>query len=200
MIIHEKIYDSFKQKLIREVENYKMGDPSDPAIKLGPIARFDLFLNLKRQILKSLEEGAKLVNENQLDFNRDIDNEKYVIENGNFQKPIILENISKSCLAYSEELFGPVFSLYKFSDYNEAIDLANDTEYGLGASIMSNELNKANEFAKKLDCGMVFINTSTFSDSRLPYGGTKNSGYGRTSADSAFMEFTNNKVISIKLK
>ena len=90
--------------------------------------------------------------------------------------------------------------MYKLSDYNEALELANDTEYGLGASVMSKDVKKAEEFAKKLDCGMVFINSSTFSDSRLPYGGTKNSGYGRTSAYSAFHEFTNNKIISARLK
>ena len=177
-----------------------MGDPTDPINKIGPVARFDLFIKLKRQILQSLEGGAKIANENQLDFSKDLDDSNYSLEKGNFQKPIILENISKNCIAYSEEIFGPVFSLYKFSDYNEAIELANDTEFGLGASIMSNDLKKADEFAKKLDCGMVFINSSTFSDSRLPYGGTKNSGYGRTSSDSAFFEFTNYRVISAKLK
>jgi len=177
-----------------------MGDPTDPISKLGPIARFDLFINLKRQIIHSLEGGAKIANGDQLDFSKDIDDPNYNIEKGNYQRPIVLENIGKNCLAYSEEIFGPVFSLYKFSDYNEALELANDTEFGLGASIMTRDLKKADEFAKKLDCGMVFINSSTFSDSRLPYGGTKNSGYGRTSADTAFYEFTNNKLISSKLK
>jgi succinate-semialdehyde dehydrogenase/glutarate-semialdehyde dehydrogenase len=95
-------------------------------------------------------------------------------------------------------MFGPVFCLFKFNNEDEAICIANDTNYGLGASIFIKDEEKGALIAQKIDSGMVFVNSSSFSDSRLPYGGTKESGYGRTSADEAFREFTNNKVISIR--
>lgn len=199
LIIHEKIYEDFKALLLEEIKKYKMGDPHDPINKIGPIARFDLFINLKRQLLQAISEGAKIANINQMDFDVDVDDKDYRVEKGNFFKPIVIENIKKNNCAYHEELFGPVFSLFKVSDYNEAIELANDTEFGLGSSIFSNDTKKVEDFAKELDFGMVFINSSSFSDSRLPYGGTKNSGYGRTSADFAMQEFTNNKLVSKKL-
>ncbi len=196
IIIHEKIYDQFISKIQAEVKSkYSFGDLMDPTTKLGPVARFDLFLNLKRQLIESLEsKSAELINSSI----EEIDEENYLIEKGNYFKPLFLHNIQKNSIARTEEIFGPVFSFYKFSTDQEALDLANETEYGLGASIFTKDQNKAKEIAKRIDSGMVFINTATFSDSRLPYGGVKNSGYGRTSADNALYEFTNNKVISTK--
>lgn len=182
--------------MLKEIEKYKIGDPFDINNKQGPIARFDLFLNLKRQVIESLESGATLVND--LNYNEDIDDNNYSIEKGNFFKPIILENINENCVAYKEEMFGPVFCLFKFSSEDEAINLANDTNYGLGASIFTKNEEKGEKIAQKIDSGMVFVNSSTISDSRLPYGGTKESGYGRTSADEAFKEFTNNKLVSVR--
>lgn len=196
IIVHEKIYDQFISKIINEVKSkYSIGDPMDPNTKLGPVARLDLFLNLKRQLIETLESNSAELVEGNLE---DIDIDNFELDQGNFFKPLFLHNIQKNSVARREEIFGPVFSFYKFSTEKEALDLANETEYGLGASIFTKDINKANILARQIDSGMVFINTATFSDSRLPYGGVKNSGYGRTSADNALYEFTNNKVISLR--
>jgi len=193
-LIHSSIYDIFLEKLVKEVEKYKIGDPLDNTNNLGPIARFDLFLGLKQQLLSSLQKGAKLVYGNMNDIDCD-----YKIDDGNFFKPVIIENINKECPAYTEELFGPVFSLFKFDTVEEAIKLSNDSEFGLGASIFTKDIQLAKKIASEIDTGMVFINSSTMSDSRLPYGGAKNSGYGRTSSYTAINEFTNNKVVGERL-
>jgi succinate-semialdehyde dehydrogenase/glutarate-semialdehyde dehydrogenase len=194
IIIQEKIYDKFIEKIKNEIKKYPMGDPLDPKNKLGPLARLDLFLNLKRQVIESLTTQSANIVDNHITLD-EID-QHYTLEQGNFFTPVLLENIKKNSVARCEELFGPVFSFYKVKTVEEAIDLANETEYGLGASVFTKDEELATNIAKKIDSGMVFINSSTFSDSRLPYGGVKNSGYGRTSADAAIYEFTNNKNIS----
>lgn len=194
-IIHESIFDEFVEKLKKEIkENYKLGDPMDENTKLGPVARFDLFLNLKKQVLETLDmDGAELIDAKY----EDVD-EEWSPEKGNFFTPILLKNIKKDSPIYKEEVFGPVFSLYTFKTDEEAIELANDTRYGLGGSVFTKDEKNAEIYKRDLQCGMLFINAGTISDSRLPYGGTKESGYGRTSAWTAFQEFTNNKVISAK--
>ena len=181
--------------LIKEIEDkYKIGNLSDTSTNLGPIARFDLFLGLKSQALNSIDKGAKVVYGSLSEIDCD-----YKIEDGNFFKPIVIENINKSCPAYTEELFGPVFSLFKFDTIEEAIALSNDSEFGLGASIFTKDLKVAHRIADQIDAGMVFINSSTISDSRLPYGGVKNSGYGRSSSYTAIEEFTTNKLVGERL-
>ncbi len=209
IIIHESLYENFLQLLKQELKKYKQGDPMDANTKLGPLARFDLFLNLKRQVIETLQsDSAKFVpldedNTQSTRSTKEIIDEidcEYSIEQGNWFKPIILTDIKQGCPARSEELFGPVLSVYKFKTVEEAISLSNETEYGLGASVFTKDEKKAVDIARRVDSGMVFINSSTLSDSRLPYGGCKNSGFGRTSADNALYEFTNNKVISIRKK
>jgi succinate-semialdehyde dehydrogenase/glutarate-semialdehyde dehydrogenase len=110
-----------------------------------------------------------------------------------------MTDLPRTCSAYKEELFGPVFNIFRVKTHEEAQNLANKTEYGLGASIFTKNLELAQNFAKNIEAGMVFINSSTFSDPNLPYGGSKNSGYGRTSAWEPFYEFTNHKVIANKI-
>lgn len=153
-----------------------------------------MFLKLKDQVIRAVESGAIPLNTTleQIDS-------LYNISQGNFFSPVILTDIPKQCSVNNEELFGPAFSLYKVKTYEEAINLANDTEYGLGASIFTKDIEKAQHFAKNIDSGMVFINSSSFSDPNIPYGGSKNSGYGRTSAWEAFYEFSNHKVVASKI-
>lgn len=203
IIIHESLYNEFMPRLKEEIKKYKMGDPMDPSTNIGPLARLDLFLNLKRQVISTLQQqSAEIYNisdEKQISL-KDIDRDDYSLDQGNFFEPLILTNIKENSPARSEEFFGPVFSIFTFKSEDEAIQLANETEFGLGASIFSKDESRAQAMAKKIESGMVFINSSSMSDSRLPYGGVKNSGYGRTSADNALYEFTNNKVISIRKK
>lgn len=198
IIVHESVKEKFISLLKKEIVKYKIGNPMDENTNLGPIARFEFFLKLKAQVIHTLEENGAECED--IDGNKGMDavDEDYDINSGNFFKPLILTNIKKDSTAYREELFGPVFSMYKFKTLQEAIDIANATEFGLGASVFTQDESKAEQCAKHIESGMVFLNTSSFSDSRLPYGGTKNSGIGRTSAWAAFDEFSNNKVISYK--
>jgi succinate-semialdehyde dehydrogenase/glutarate-semialdehyde dehydrogenase len=194
IILHESVYDKFIDMLQDEIKKFKVGDPMDPSSKLGPISRFDFFLKIKHQVLESvIDHGVELVGTTI----EEIDEDDYRLEKGNYLKPIIMTNIKRNTPAYREEIFGPVFSIYKFKTFEEAVKIANDTEYGLGASIFTEDESKALECSRRIDSGMVFINQSSFSDSRLPYGGVKKSGIGRTSAWAAFYEFTNNKLVSI---
>lgn len=190
----DSIYDNFVEKLLKEISKYKIGDPNERDTKIGPMARLDLFLKLKDQVIRAVDSGAKLLNTtiDEIDCN-------YEISEGNLFKPIIITDIPRNCPTYKEELFGPVFTLFRVKTHEEALNLANDTEFGLGASVFTKNNETAQYFAKNIDCGMVFINSSTFSDPALPYGGSKNSGYGRTSAWEAFYEFTNHKVVTSKI-
>jgi len=191
----DSVYDEFVEKFLKEISKYKIGDPDNRETKIGPIARFDLFLKLKDQVIRAVESGAKLLNST-LD---QVDQIDYEISQGNFFQPLIITDIPRSCSVNKEELFGPAVSLYRVNTHEEALHLANETEFGLGASVFTKDMQKAQHFAKNIDCGMVFINTSTFSDPNIPYGGSKNSGYGRTSAWEAFYEFSNHKVVATKI-
>ena len=120
-------------------------------------------------------------------------------EKGYYVKPTVFANVTNDMTIAREEIFGPVLSILKYDSEEQAIEMANDTEYGLGASIFTKDIEKAQHFAKNIDSGMVFINSSSFSDPNIPYGGSKNSGYGRTSAWEAFYEFSNHKVVASKI-
>lgn len=131
----ENIFDEFMGKLFEEVKKYKVGNPQEKDTKIGPLARFDLFLKLKEQTLRSIKEGAKLMNSSigEIDCN-------YEIGNGNYFNPVFLTDIPKNSTAYKEEFFGPVFNIFKVKTREEAINLANDTQFGLGASIFSKDV------------------------------------------------------------
>ena len=131
----ENIFDEFMGKLFEEVKKYKVGNPQEKETKIGPLARFDLFLKLKEQTLRSIKEGAKLMNSSigEIDCN-------YEIGNGNYFNPVFLTDIPKASTAYKDEFFGPVFNIFKVKTRQEAINLANDTQFGLGASIFSKDV------------------------------------------------------------
>ena len=127
-IIDEKIYDEYLEALIEELKtNYVVGDPSDPKVNVGPMARPDLLEELKEQLRKTVELGGKVVY-----GNKDSIYEKTMPEKGNFFSPIIIEDVPKNSPGFREEIFGPAFMMFKFKTEHEAIELANDTEYGLG--------------------------------------------------------------------
>ncbi len=186
-IVAEEVYDEFMEKFIDNISRLKVGNPMEKDCDLGPIAREDLLLELEAQIKKSVEKGATIITGG-----------KRLTGNGFFIEPTILTGIKKGMPAYEEEIFGPVASVIKFKTEEEAIDIANDTSFGLGASIWTKDIERGKYLAHKIESGSVFINGMVKSDPRLPFGGVKKSGYGRELSHYGMKEFVNIKTIWIK--
>ena len=186
-IVVEKIYNQFEEKFVELMNKVKIGDPMDPATELGPIAREDLLIELDTQVKQSAAKGASV-----LCGGKRLDREGY------YYAPTILANVQKGMPAYEDELFGPVASLIKAKDEDDAVRIANDTNFGLGASLWTSDKNKAKKLAAKIESGSVFINGLVKSDPRLPFGGIKTSGYGRELSHYGIKEFVNIKTVWIK--
>jgi succinate-semialdehyde dehydrogenase/glutarate-semialdehyde dehydrogenase len=155
---------------------------------MGPMARRDLQLNVHNQVLLSIKEGAKLELGGQIPERK-----------GFFYPPTVLTNIKSDSLVFNEEIFGPVASIITFNNENEAIQLANSTDFGLGAAIFTQDIEKGNLIAKeKLEAGSCFVNEFVKSDPRLPFGGIKSSGFGRELSELGIREFANIKTVVVK--
>lgn len=183
-IIHQKVYDEFKSLLMQEMSAFEPSDPMLENCRLGPMARMDLLGTLEAQVADSLQKGAKVV----------LDGGKTGAL-ANFFSPMILEDVMPNQRAWGEELFGPVATLFKVRDIAEAIKLANDSEYGLGAAIWSSNKASAEFLSQRLEVGNVAWNNLVSSDPLVPFGGVKNSGYGRELAMSGLRAFSNQKAI-----
>lgn len=181
--IEGKFIQLFKSKMSSKI----MGDPLDDKTDVGPQARADLRDQLHQQVLTSIEKGAICILGGQ-------------IPEGNhaFYPPTILISVEKGMPAYDEELFGPVASIITAKDEEEAIWIANDTIFGLGAAVFSKDIVRAEQIAKKLQAGSCFVNSLVRSDPRLPFGGIKQSGYGRELSVYGIREFVNIKTVYIK--
>jgi succinate-semialdehyde dehydrogenase/glutarate-semialdehyde dehydrogenase len=187
-IVVEQIQDKFEEFLIKEMKKYKMGDPLDETTQIGPQSRFDLRDALHKQVTKSIEKGARCI------LGGEIPNNK-----GAFYPPTILTNVKKGMPAYEEELFGPVASIITVKNEDEAIEVANDSIFGLGASIFTKNIQKGNKIAREnIQAGCCFVNTYVRSDPRLPFGGIKESGYGRELSYHGIKEFVNIKTVYLK--
>ncbi len=186
IIVMESVAKEFTDKAKAIYENIKIGDPLDEDTQLGPVSSLKALETILKQVEDTVKEGATLV----------YGGEK-LNSPGAFMKPAILMDIKPGMVAYSEEIFGPVLCIYPVKDIQEAIKIANDTKYGLGASILTKDEEKGIEIARQIESGMVFINNVTTSSPELPFGGTKNSGYGRELAKEGIKEFVNHKLIRI---
>ncbi|MDA3860436.1 MAG: NAD-dependent succinate-semialdehyde dehydrogenase [Melioribacteraceae bacterium] len=186
-ILVDEIADEFETKFVDKMNSLIVGDPMDSKTELGPIAREDLLLELDYQVKTSEKQGAEI-----------ICGGKRLDRDGAFYPATVLSNVQKGNLAYSEELFGPVAIMIRAKDEEEAIHIANDTPFGLGASLWINNIEKAKRVVKEIDSGSVFINGMVKSDPRLPFGGTKTSGYGRELSHYGIKEFVNIKAVWIK--
>lgn len=184
-IVQEEIFEDFVQQQKLLLESLKSGDPQNDDTDIGPMARPDLLETIEFQVNKSIAKGAKII----CGGNR-IDNK--------FYSPTLLTNVEKGMPVYDEETFGPVSIVIPAKDIDEMIRIANDTNYGLGASIWTKDSSVAEFLANNIQAGAVFVNGMTKSDPRLPFGGTKQSGYGRELAGLGIREFTNAKTIWIK--
>ena len=185
-IIHEAVYDNFRAALKQKFEALKVGDPMDETIDIGPLAMANTRDYLDRQINDSLKKGAKRV----------IGAEP-IAGLGYFYKPGILENIPWDAPAAQDELFGPVASLFRVQNFEEAIALANNTRFGLGSAIFTQDKNEMERAIDFIEAGCIFVNSIVASDPRLPFGGIKASGYGRELAAEGIREFVNIKTVSI---
>ncbi|MDD2306436.1 MAG: NAD-dependent succinate-semialdehyde dehydrogenase [Prolixibacteraceae bacterium] len=187
-IIADTVYDQFKAEFVRLMSEAKFGDPLDPQTAIGPLARIDLRDELHQQVEKSREMGASILLGGFIPE-----------ENTPFYPPTVLENVVPGMPAYHEELFGPVAVLFRFKTEEEAIRIANDTVFGLGAGIFTSDVGKGKSLAEKgLEAGCVFVNDFVKSDPRLPFGGVKESGYGRELSMIGIREFVNIKTIVVR--
>ncbi len=187
-IVVEKIYDEFVSKFKEIMKTKKMGNPMDEKIDVGPQARIDLRDELHQQVLDSVKKGAKLI------LGGIIPDIK-----GAFYPPSILVDVVKGMPAYDDELFGPVAAIIKVKDEEEAISVANDSVFGLGAAVFTNDNSRGEQLAKtKIDAGACFVNSFVKSDPRLPFGGIKESGYGRELSYFGIREFVNIKSVYVK--
>ena len=182
----EAIADEFLEKFKEKMENLIIGDPMDPKTELGPMSSEEAAVHIIDQIRESVDAGATIL----LGGTRSN-------RTGAFVEPTILTDLKPGILAYHEEIFGPVASFYRVKDEAEAIALANDSDYGLGCSIFTQDIKRGEYIANKIDAGMVFINHPTWTQADLPFGGTKNSGYGRELSELGIHEFVNKKLIRI---
>ncbi len=186
-IVADSIAEEFERRFVAAMQSLKVGDPTDETTDVGPLATAQIVEDLDRQVRKSVAAGARVLTGG-----------KRLDRPGNFYAPTILTNISKDAPAYHEELFGPVAALFRVPDIDSAIRLANDTIFGLGASVWTNEENERARFIDEIEAGQVFVNGMVASDPRLPFGGVKHSGYGRELAVYGIREFVNVKTVSIK--
>src|SRR5271165_7203877 len=186
-IVSERIADEFERKFVKRMEELRVGDPFDESTQLGPLASADAVASLDADVKKTVAAGARV-----LTGGHPLDRP------GNFYAPTVLADIPKSSPAYQEEFFGPVASLFRVRDLDQAIHVANDSRFGLGASAWTNDPVETERFINELDAGMVFLNKMVASDPRLPFGGVKYSGHGRELAAQGIREFMNIKTVSIQ--
>lgn len=183
-IVEEKVADEFTEALRGRLEEAVVGDPTDPDTTVGPLAREDLRDDLHKQVLASVNQGAEcLTGGDRPD------------RPGYFYLPTLLTNVGPETTAGGEETFGPVAAVLRVGTADEAVALANASDFGLGASVWSEDLDRAQELAGRIDSGQVFINDFVRSDPRLPFGGVKDSGYGRELGRFGIQEWTNIKTV-----
>ncbi len=186
-IVHENIAEQFEKEFVNRMQALKLGDPFDPKTDVGPLATPDAVKDLDADVQKSIQAGAKL-----------LIGGKPVAGPGNFYQLTVLTNIPKDSPAYREELFGPVACVFRAKSIDEAIAIANDVRFGLGASAWTNDPAERELFINELQAGMVFINQMVVSDPRVPFGGVKASGHGRELGPYGIREFTNIKTVWVR--
>jgi succinate-semialdehyde dehydrogenase/glutarate-semialdehyde dehydrogenase len=169
------------------MEALKIGDPMQPETELGPLASAEAVTTLHEDVEKTVLAGGRVLTGGER-----------IDRAGCFYAPTVLTNIPKDSPAYREELFGPVASVFRVKNIDEAIQVANDTRFGLGASAWTNDPAERERFANEIEAGMVFINQMVASDPRIPFGGVKASGHGRELGVHGIREFMNAKTVWIK--
>jgi succinate-semialdehyde dehydrogenase / glutarate-semialdehyde dehydrogenase len=183
-IVDVSIADDFERLFVAAVEALPVGDPTDPATRIGPMARADLLDGIDRQVRKSVAAGARvLLGGTPLD------------RPGSYYAPTILTDVTTDMPVFTEETFGPVAAVIRARDEEHAVELANDTEYGLGASVWTRDIERALRLGRQIQSGALFVNAVVSSDPRLPFGGTRRSGHGRELGAYGIRAFTNVRTV-----
>ena len=185
-MIADEIYDKFLDQFVARMRALRIGDPMDSETEIGPLATEQVVQSVHDQVQKTIAAGSKLLTGG----NR-------MHGSGFFYEPTVLVDVPKESPAYCEEVFGPVASVFRVRDAHDAVELANDSTFGLGSSAWTNDPEERTLFTSELETGMVFINAMVASDPRLPFGGVKRSGFGRELGAAGIREFTNTKTIWI---
>ncbi|SEF32213.1 succinate-semialdehyde dehydrogenase / glutarate-semialdehyde dehydrogenase [Amycolatopsis pretoriensis] len=185
-IVEDAVADEFVAAFLRHAAELKIGDPADPATAIGPMARANLRAALHDQVERSVAAGATV-----LAGGEPVDGP------GFFYPPTILDHVRPGMAAFDEETFGPLAAIIRVPDADEAVDLANRTEFGLGAAIWTSDVDRARKLAREVEAGAVFVNGVVASDPRVPFGGIKKSGYGRELGAEGIREFCNTKTLWI---
>ena len=186
-IVTEKVYDKFKEAFVKQMSDIKAGDPTSDDSDIGPMARKDLRDELHEQVEESVKKGAKI-----------LCGGKMPEGDGYFYPATVLGDLKPGMPAYDDELFGPVASLIKAKDDEDAMRIANDSRFGLGGGIFSKDVERAKDLAKNhFDTGMVFINSFGLAKPNMPFGGVKDSGYGREHGTFGLHEFVNVKAVML---
>lgn len=185
-IVADEIYDAFESRFVQEMEAIHVGDPLKDDTQIGPLATARLVEQLEAQVKAATRDGARILT----------GGERMVGE-GNYFEPTVLAGVPRTSAVYREELFGPVAMLFRAQDINEAIEIANDTPFGLCASVWTRDPAEQQRLISELQCGGVFLNAMVASDPRLPFGGIKRSGYGRELSAAGMREFLNAKTVVI---
>jgi succinate-semialdehyde dehydrogenase/glutarate-semialdehyde dehydrogenase len=185
-IVADEIYDEFESRFVAGMETMRVGDPMKDTTDIGPLATAGIVDELEAQVKAATSAGARILT----------GGERMVGE-GNYFEPTVLVDVPGTSVVYREELFGPVAMLFRVANLDEAIRLANDTPFGLSASVWTRDPVEQQRFSRDLQCGAVFVNAMVASDPRLPFGGIKRSGYGRELSAAGMREFLNCKTVVI---
>ena len=185
-IVDERIAEQFEEKFVQRMASLKVGDPMDPATDVGPLATADGLRTLQEQVNRTVQMGARVLTGG-----------KRMNRQGNFFEPTVLAEIPKGSPAFEDELFGPVGSVFRAKGMEDAIRIANDSKFGLGACAWTNDKGEREMFIDRIESGLAFINGMVASDPRIPFGGVKHSGYGRELSYHGIREFVNVKTVSI---
>ena len=185
-IVADEIYDEFEERFVKSTQALRIGDPMEESTEIGPLATPQIVDDLDEQVKKAVASGARVLTGG-----------KKIDERGNFFEPTVLVDVDLKSPVSCEEIFGPVAMLFRVSGIEEAIKLANATPFGLGSAAWTNDAAEQARFINELEAGAVFINGMVASDPRLPFGGVKNSGYGRELAEFGIREFVNIKTVWI---
>ena len=185
-IIVESIFDEYVGRFVEAVKTLKVGDPMNRSTQVGPLARPEFGADLQRQIQSTVQQGARILTGG-----------KPCTGKGYFFQPTVLTDVLPDMTAGCEEVFGPVAAMIRARNTEDAIQLANQTPYGLGSSLWTSDIASAKQWAREIEAGQVFINGIVASDARLPFGGVKRSGYGRELSEFGIREFTNIQTVWI---
>jgi succinate-semialdehyde dehydrogenase/glutarate-semialdehyde dehydrogenase len=185
-IVHEDIYDEFEKRFVAAMEALVVGDPARDSTQIGPLATPQLLSDLEQQVEAATQAGAAI-----------LCGGERMLGAGNFYEPTVLARVPRTAAVYRDEIFGPVAMLFPAISLGHAIEIANDTPFGLGASVWTKDHDEQRQLIAELECGQVFVNAIVASDPRLPFGGVKRSGYGRELSAAGMREFLNAKTVVI---